>query len=147
MTSLSYLPSLRSKLNTNRHPFINGDLFVSHIVTVKTRLHDITAIAAACQRLNLPAPVHGTAKLFSAEATGLLVLLPGWQYPAIIDTASGEVQYDNFGGRWGSQEHLDRFLQTYAVEMCRIQARRKGYTFTEQALQDGSIRIQITEGT
>jgi hypothetical protein len=119
---------------------------VSHIVTVKTRLQDPTAIAAACTRLGLPQPVQGTAKLFSAEATGLLIQLPGWQYPAVIDTATGDVQFDNYEGRWGNQEHLDRFLQAYAAERAKQEARKKGYTVSEQALQDGSIRLQIIEG-
>lgn len=45
-------------------------------------------------------PVHGTAKLFAGVATGLIVQLPYWRYPAFIDTATGTVPYDNFGGRW-----------------------------------------------
>jgi hypothetical protein len=120
---------------------------VSHLVPIKTRLQDATAIAAARQRLNLPAPVQGTAKLFSGEATGLLVQLPGWKYPAVIDTTSGDVQFDNFSGHWGQQEHLDKFLQTYAVERAKQEARKKGYSLTEQALEDGSIRLNIVEGS
>ena len=120
---------------------------MSHLVTIKTRLHDTAAITAACQRLNLAAPVQGTAKLFSGEATGLLVHLPDWLYPAVFDTASGEVQFDNYEGRWGDQQHLDRFLQLYAVEKAKIEARKKGYQVSEQALQDGSIKVQIIEGT
>ena len=119
---------------------------MSHIVTIQTRLHDPAAVAAACQRLGLAAPVHGTARLFSGEVTGLLVRLPGWQYPAVIDPASGEVRYDNFGGRWGEQAQLDRFLQLYAVEKTKLEARKKGYQVSEQALQDGAIRLQIIEG-
>jgi hypothetical protein len=119
---------------------------MSHIVSVQTRLHDPAAVAAACQRLGLPEPVQGTAQLFSGEATGLVVQLPGWQYPAVIDTLSGIVRYDNYSGAWGSQEHLDRFLQIYAVERARQEARKKGYAVTEQQLQDGSIRLTIVEG-
>ena len=37
---------------------------MSHIVSVKTEVRDPVAIAAACRRLGLPEPVHGTAKLF-----------------------------------------------------------------------------------
>ena len=72
--------------------------------------------------------------------------LPGWQYPAVVDTASGAVRYDNFEGRWGEQRHLDRFLQAYAVEVVRLEARKKGYAVSEQALPDGSVRLQIVEG-
>ena len=44
---------------------------MSHIVTIKTEVRDPAAVAAACLRLGLPEPVHGTAKLFDGEATGL----------------------------------------------------------------------------
>ena len=73
---------------------------MSHIVTIQTKVHDPVAIAAACQRLSLAAPVQGTAQLFSGEATGLLVQFPGWQYPAVIDTLSGTVKFDTFEGNW-----------------------------------------------
>src|SRR5262245_42285737 len=112
---------------------------MSHIVTIQTKLHDPRAVAAACQRLDLAAPVQGTAKLYSGDVNGLLVQLPGWQYPLAIDTLTGTVAYDNFGGAWGERQRLDKFLQMYGVEKAKIEARRRGYTVTEQALQDGSI--------
>ncbi len=119
---------------------------MSHIVTIQTRLRDPAAIAAACHRLNLPAPIQGTTQLFSGAATGLILQLPGWEYPAVIDVATGEVRYDNFNGHWGDQAHLDRFLQLYAVEKTKLEARKKGYGVIEQALQDGSVKLQIIEG-
>jgi hypothetical protein len=115
-------------------------------VTIATEVRDPTAVAAACRRLALPEPVRGTATLFSGEATGLLVKLPDWLYPICIDTASGAVKFDNYGGSWGDQEHLDRFMQAYAVEKAAIEARKKGFTVTEQALADGSIRLSIQVG-
>jgi len=118
---------------------------MSHIVNIPTQIRDQTAIAAACERLGLPAPVHGTARLYSSEATGVLVQLPGWMYPLVIDTASGNAQFDNFNGRWGAEEQFDRFLQRYAVEVARLEARKKGHTFTEQAIQGGNIKVQIIE--
>lgn len=119
---------------------------MSHIVTIESRIHDINAVRAACQRLSLPEPVHGTAQLFSGEASGLLVQLPGWQYPLVIDTLTGLVRYDNYEGRWGNQDRLGSFLQRYAIEKCRLEARQKGYQISEQALQDGSVKLQIIEG-
>lgn len=119
---------------------------MSHIVSIQTRIHDPIAIAAACARMNLPGPVHGTAKLFSGEATGLIVQLPQWQYPAVIDTQTGTVKFDNFEGHWGDEVHLHRLLQNYAVEKTRLEARKKGYHVTEQQLQDGSVKLSIIEG-
>jgi hypothetical protein len=120
---------------------------MSHIVTIQTKVHDPLAVTAACQRLNLPAPTPGTAELFSGKATGLIVQLPEWQYPAVIDTLTGIVRYDNYSGAWGDQSHLDRFLQIYAVEKTKLEARKKGYQVSEQSLGDGSIKVQIIEGT
>lgn len=119
---------------------------MSHLVTIATKVRDAAAVAAACQRLGLPAPVQGTAKLYSGEATGLLVQLPGWQYPIAIDTTSGTIQLDNFSGAWGDQRHFDRFLQMYATEVVKLECRKKGYTVSEQTLDSGSIRLQIIEG-
>src|SRR5262245_56288808 len=100
-------------------------------VTIATRVKDPAAIVAACQRLNLPMPVQGTAALFSGEATGLLVRLPGWLYPIVVDTATGRVAYDNFEGSWGDAKQLDHFLQMYAVEKAKLEARKKGYSVSE----------------
>ena len=119
---------------------------MSHIVTVKTEVRDYAAVSAACRRLQLPPPIAGTAQLFSGEVSGLIVRLPDWTYPVVIDTTSGRVHYDNYNGAWGDQAQLDRFLQIYAVERARIEARKKGHQITEQALADGSIKLTITIG-
>src|SRR5437773_9479721 len=101
---------------------------MSHVVSIHTKLHDPVGVVAACRRLGLAAPVQGTAQLYSGEATGLIVQLPDWQYPVAIDTLTGVVRYDNFEGAWGEQAHLNRFLQAYAVEKAKLEARKKGYT-------------------
>ena len=98
---------------------------------------------AACQRLALPEPIQGTHRLFSGEVTGLAVQLPDWVYPVVANLATGQLRYDDFGGRWGDRQHLDRFLQMYAVEKCRIEARKAGRSVTEQTLADGSVKLTI----
>ena len=119
---------------------------MSHIVTVATEVRDPVAVAAACRRLGLPEPVRGTARLYAEEVSGLLVRLPGWLYPAVVKIESGSVAFDNFNGAWGDRARLDRFLQIYAVEKARIEARAKGYSVSEQALADGSIRLTVNVG-
>jgi hypothetical protein len=116
---------------------------MSHIVQLQTQVKDATAVRAACQRLGLPAPVQGKAKLFSGEVTGLAVQLHDWVYPIVCDTASGQVKFDNFNGRWGEQRQMDSFLQMYAVEKSRLEARRRGHQVTEAQLPDGSIKLTI----
>jgi hypothetical protein len=119
---------------------------MSHVVTLQTRLHDPAALAAACQRLGLAAPVQGTAELYSGQASGQIVRLPGWTYPVVVDTLSGAARFDHFEGRWGDPRELDKLLQMYAIEKCRIEARRRGYAVTEQQLADGSVKLTIAEG-
>jgi len=116
---------------------------VSHIVHVKSEIRDAAAVRAACQRLGLPAPVQGTTRLFSGEVTGLAIQLPDWQYPVVADLASGQIRYDNFSGRWGADDRLRAFMQMYAVEKCRIEARRRGHAVSEQKLADGTIKLTI----
>ena len=118
---------------------------MSHVVTISTEVRDLAAISAACRRLGLAEPVRGTARLFEAEVAGLLVRLPGWLYPLVLDPAAGRVAYDNYGGAWGDPAGLGRFLQAYAVEKATLEARKKGYAVAEQDLDDGSIRLRIVE--
>jgi len=115
-------------------------------VSIKTEVRDHAAVSAACRRLELPAPLVGTAQLFSGEVAGLIVRLTDWTYPVVLDTTTGQVHYDNYNGAWGDQCHLDRFLQIYAVEKARIEARKKGHQVTEQTLADGSIKLTIRVG-
>ncbi len=119
---------------------------MSHIVTIQTQVRDPAAIAAACERLKLPQPVQGTFRLFTTEATGLGVELPGWRFPVVCQTDTGELKYDNFSGRWGDPRHLDGWIQSYAVEKAKLEARRKGHTVTEQPLADGSIKLTVQVG-
>jgi hypothetical protein len=119
---------------------------VSHVVQIATEVRDVAAARAACQRLKLEQPSHGTVRLFSGEATGLIMKLPNWKYAVVFDTSTGEAKFDNYKGRWGDQQHLDRFLQAYAVEKSKIEARRNGHTITEQTLADGSIKLTVQIG-
>ena len=119
---------------------------MSHIVDIKTEVRDEAAVKAACIRLQLPTPEHRTVRLFSATTTGLCVQLPGWRYPVVADLKTGQLQYDNYNGHWGEQKHLDAFLQGYAVEKAKLEARKKGHSVSETRLQDGSIRVLVRVG-
>jgi hypothetical protein len=119
---------------------------MSHIVTIETEIRDAAAVRAACERLKLPAPIDGAHELFSGTVQGLGIQLPNWQYPVVCHLDTGKVEFDNFGGDWGDQKELDRYLQAYAVEKAKLEARRKGYSVTEQSLPNGSIRVSIQAG-
>ena len=119
---------------------------MSHIVEIKTEIRDPVAIQAACQRLALPEPVFGEARLFSTSATGWAVQLPEWRYPVVCDVNTATIAFDNYEGRWGAPQQLDRFLQGYAVEKAKLEARRKGHSVFEQSLSDGSIKLVVQVG-
>ena len=119
---------------------------MSHIVQIKTEVCDEVAVAAACRRLGLAQPRQGAVTLFQTEVVGLLVDLPGWIYPAVVDLKSGAIRYDNYEGRWGDVKEIGRFLQAYAVEKGTIEARKRGHLVREQPLADGSIKLVISVG-
>ena len=119
---------------------------MSHIVEIKTEIRDEQAVRAACVRLQIPTPEHKTVRLFSTTATGLCVQLPGWSYPVVCNLVTGQLQYDNYNGHWGEQQHLHSFLQAYSVEKAKIEARKKGHSVSETRLDDGSIRVNVKVG-
>jgi hypothetical protein len=119
---------------------------MSHVVQIQTQVRDATAVRAGCKRLGLDVPVEGETKLFSQTVTGLAVQLREWRYPVVFDLATGESKYDNYGGRWGKQERLDEFMQAYAIERTKLEARRKGYSVIEQPLVDGSVKLTLSMG-
>ena len=119
---------------------------MSHIVQIQTEVRDPVAIQAACGRLKLPEPVFGETKLFTSSAVGWAVRLPEWRYPVVCDVVTAKIAFDNFGGRWGQQRELDRFLQGYAIERAKIVARNQGHSVIEQPLQNGAIKLTISVG-
>ena len=119
---------------------------MSHIVEIKTEVRDEAAVKTACVRLQIPTPEHKTVRLFNATATGLCIQLPNWSYPVVANLQTGQLQYDNYGGNWGEQKHLNSFLQAYAVEKSKIEARKKGHMCSETRLEDGSIKVTIRVG-
>ncbi|MCR9210747.1 MAG: hypothetical protein NXI28_21165 [bacterium] len=119
---------------------------MSHTVTIATHVLDAAAVRKACDRLGLDEPVEGEVKLFSQTVLGLAVQLAKWRYPVVFDLATGETRFDNYQGYWGNQKELDQFLQAYAVEKTKLEARRKGYSVTERSLEGGRIQLSVNVG-
>lgn len=115
-----------------------------HTVTIKTEVKHLPSIVRALERLKFPDATRGTQRFYDGtEKEGVLLHLPGWNYPAVIDTDTGEVFADNFEGQWGDIAHLNKFLQAYAAEVTIDQAQRQGYAYTQHALEDGSLQIRV----
>lgn len=119
---------------------------MSHIVRIQTEVRDPQALRQAAQRLQLPEPTYGLARLFSSSVIGWRVQLNQWRYPVVCDTQTGQLHFDNYGGRWGKQNRLDALLQSYAIEKSKIEARKQGHSVLEQPLADGSVKLTIQVG-
>ena len=119
---------------------------MSHIVTIRTEIRDAAALTAACRRLSLPVPVRESVKLFSGEATGHAVRLPNWRYPVVCHLGSGQLEFDNYEGRWGDPTQLNSLRRAYAIEKATIESRKQGHTVAEQQLDDGSVKLTINVG-
>ena len=117
---------------------------MSHIVQIKTEVKDVDAVQAACRRLGIEAATVDTFNVFGVQRQGLGVKLKGWNYPVVINTTTGALDYDNYNGSWGKQEELDSFLQAYAVEKAIYEAQKGGYSVYEETLDDGSIKLNIS---
>jgi hypothetical protein len=44
----------------------------------------------------------------------------------VFHLATGESRFDNEEGRWGKQQRLNEFLPPDAIDLVKIEARRKG---------------------
>ena len=119
---------------------------MSHVVQIQTQVKDAAAVRAGCKRLALDEPTEGEVRLFNETVSGLAVRLRDWRYPVVFNLATGESKFDNYQGHWGKQERLDEFLQAYAIEKTKIEARRKGYSVIEQPLVDGSVKLTLLVG-
>lgn len=117
---------------------------MSHTVTIKTQFKDTGAIDSAAKELGFTLLPQGNHNLYAGPATGIAVKLPGWQFPVVIDTKTGEAKFDNYGGRWGQQSHLDQFTQMYAVHKATMEAKKKGFLVRRQAGKHGAVQLVVT---
>jgi hypothetical protein len=116
---------------------------MSHIVTIEVKVRDLEAIRKTCQRMELKEPCCGKARLFQKTVQGILVRLPEWKFPIVIDLQTGNIQYDNYEGNWGRQEELDKFLMFYGAEKAKLEAAKEGRTCAETVLGNGRVMIEI----
>jgi hypothetical protein len=117
---------------------------MSHIASVKTKVKDLQALEAVCRELNIRAEVKTQqVSMYSGEIQAAATLrLPGWTYPVVIQ-ADGSVKYDNYNGRWGKQDQLNRVLRRYSERITAQQARRMGLSVRRHEQPDGSVVLRL----
>lgn len=118
---------------------------MSHTLEVKTKFIDPAAIAATCREMGLPEPTaRGNVRLYAETVSNAIaVKLPGWQYPLAIQP-DGSTKFDNYGGKWGEQKHLDKFSQLYAANKATLTAQKQGLRVTRQTLPNGSLKLVVS---
>lgn len=117
---------------------------MSHIVTIKTEVRDRAAVEAACRRLGLEQPTDRKVWQRGGEVAAIGIKPSGWWHSVTAVLSTGQLQFDS--DYRGEQKGLDAFLQIYAIEAAKIEARKKGHVVTEQQLSDGSVKLVIQVG-
>ena len=102
---------------------------MSHTVTLEVKIKDRELFKKVAEEKGYKISRTTEANLFSDTIKGdlLLVHLPNWRYPVIVD-GEGNLYYDNYGGKWGRIETLNELVQDYATKLVKKIARKKGYT-------------------
>lgn len=118
----------------------------SHTATVKIDLSDAAALQRAVEVIGGQWIGAGTHQLFSSRHTGNAFKLPGWNYPCVVDAATGEVHYDNYGGAWGDVAQLEKLKAEYSAAVVEQRANVQGWQ-TERTGDGGVIVYHPTGGT
>jgi hypothetical protein len=118
---------------------------MSHKVTIDLQFKNLDALSKTCEELGIPC-VTGekvTAAMYGGLEEGVARFRPqGWQYDVVVK-ADGTAVFDNFGGRWGEEESLDRVRQGYAVNVAKTHVQQKGLRVLDQSVTaDGRVRIR-----
>ena len=123
---------------------------MSHTTTIKTEFRNLDILKAACTALGIPFTT-GPQKieLFTGYATGdLSFKLPGWHYPAVVNSQTGEVKLDNYGGQWGNIEEFHKLSQEYSLQVAENEAAEftlQGWTVERQKQDNGDILLVIQQ--
>ena len=119
---------------------------MSHTVKRQSACTDQVVVDRAARNLGAEILGQGRHKLYSGTYTGYGIKLPGWSYPVVLDLQSGEMKFDNYGGRWGNEERLADFKQRYTLEGQTAVAEKKGHKTKEVVLPNGNVELHVTVG-
>lgn len=124
---------------------------MSHTATVSTQVRRPKLIQKAATALGFECTVgRFSQKFYQAEIhTGdVLVKLPGWQYPVIFDTKKGQAAYDNYDGKWGDIQQLNRLIQEYAIRVTEEEAQEftlQGWQMQRVTQPNGDVQIILEQ--
>jgi hypothetical protein len=121
---------------------------MSHTTILKVQMKNLDALKAACTALGLPFKLgQQTIKLFSSNVTGdMTVKLPGWQYPVVINSRTGDVSLDNYNEAWGKMDEFHKLSQEYSLQVAEAEAEEftlQGWTVERQKQSNGDTQLII----
>lgn len=124
---------------------------MSHRVTIKTQMRDLDALRAACVAKGLTCQVGPqTVTVFATKVQcNFSVKLPDWVFPVCVDTKTGEVHYDNYGGSWGDINALHDFTQEYSLMLAEREAQElmlQGWTVERVKQENGDVQLVLQQG-
>ena len=122
---------------------------MSHITTIKDILiKDLEVLETAVQRIpDTRLEVHEPKPIRLYQKEPMLsvaqVQFDSWTYPVLV-APSGEIHYDNYGGKWGDISHLNKLKQMYGLEKSKKLARAQGYVCREHQKLHGAVVLEMT---
>lgn len=117
---------------------------MSHVATVSIRIKAPQTLCKVLQNQGIEVKQgNHKVKLFNTDVNAEMSFqLKGWQHRCAV--TGEEIKYDNYNGNWGKQEHMDKVLQDYAVEVAKEQTASEGYSLeSQQVLADGSVELVV----
>ena len=116
---------------------------MSHVAKVDVKMTDAKALETACRRIGANFCGKGFVKFYDeTEVGGYVINIPGWKYNICVQS-DGTVAYDNYEGEWGDISALNQLKQYYAVEVAKQEAVEQGYTYQEEELPTGVLKVTI----
>lgn len=105
---------------------------MSHTATVKVAFSDTQILKDVCERLGLTYQEgQQKVRLYSETVDcEFSINLSGWNYPIAI--TGDKVLFDNYNGRWGRMEELEKLQDQYSRETILQVARMRGFTCDEE---------------
>lgn len=123
---------------------------MSHKATLDVEFKDVEVLDKVLSDLGIEHKIAESGKtiqadLYQGAETGVAVFkMPGWQYPVVVK-ADGTAVFDNFNGKWGNLEDLNKVRQDYASGVTVKKAQSGGLRVKAQTtLADGSIQLRLT---
>jgi hypothetical protein len=116
---------------------------MSHKTTVDTQFLDQESAQKTVEELGGTFIQAKEVTLFEGrQECDYAVQLDGWRYPIAIK--DGQATYDNYEGRWGSNESFNQFRQKYAENVTLKQAHTGGFRVLSRNLtQEGAIQLRL----